>query len=104
MREELVRLGERIRRQRRRKGWTQTELGQRIGYSLNGIAKIEQGNSDPKYTSLVKIADALGVDMLALIDAPQLLPGPMIPDEEHVIAFIRGMEQVIADFQAELRE
>ena len=65
--EELMQIGERIRAYRRRRKLNQTELGKLIGYSMNGIAKIEQGNSDPKFSSLLKIADALGVSIKSLV-------------------------------------
>lgn len=65
--EELMQVGERIRVYRRRRKLTQSELGKQIGYSMNGIAKIEQGNSDPKFSSLFKIAGALGVSVENLV-------------------------------------
>ena len=64
---ELMRVGERIRAYRRRKKLNQTELGKLIGYSMNGIAKIEQGNSDPKFSSLLKIAKALDTNIENLV-------------------------------------
>jgi len=67
MKEELVKLGERIRVHRRRKKWTQTELANEIGYSMNGVAKIERGESDPKYSALVKMATALGTNVESLV-------------------------------------
>jgi len=63
----LVVIGERIRNARRRAKLTQTELGKRAGYSLNGIAKIERGQSDPKITGLAAIANALGMPLSALV-------------------------------------
>lgn len=57
-----INVGERIGVARRRLKISQTALGERIGYSMNGIAKIERGESDPKLSVLLRIAQALGVD------------------------------------------
>ena len=58
-------LGERVKAERRAKGWTQVELAQRVtraGYRISqgGIAQIERrGETEPK--SIVQLAQALGV-------------------------------------------
>ena len=52
-------IGERIRNARKRAKLSQTELGKRAGYSMNGLAKVERGESDPKLSGLMRIADAL---------------------------------------------
>ena len=63
IKEMLVEIGDRMREGRREKGFTQAELGREIGYSMNGIAKIERGETDPKLSSLIKIAAALEIDV-----------------------------------------
>ena len=65
--EALKTIGGRIKIGRMRAKLSQTELGKRAGYSRSGIAKIEQGKSDPKYTVLVNIADALGLSVVDLL-------------------------------------
>ena len=75
----MTKIGDRMRAARREKGFSQTELGREIGYSMNGLAKIERGESDPALSAIMKIADALGVkleyllgtDQSGLIDAQQ---------------------------------
>ena len=75
VRERMKLIGERVRAARREAGLSQTELGKRVGYSLNGIAKIERGETDPKFSSLVKIADALNLSIVDLVlEEPELLP------------------------------
>ncbi len=60
-------LGERVKAERRAKGWTQVELAQRVtraGYRISqgGIAQIERrGETEPK--SIVQLAQALGVSV-----------------------------------------
>lgn len=67
IKEMLLTLGSQIREGRRKKNMTQSDLGREIGYSINGIAKIERGESDPKFSSLVKIAGALDLDLDTLM-------------------------------------
>ena len=57
-----IRVGERIGIIRRRLKISQTELGKKIGYSLNGIAKIERGESDPSLSTILRLAQALNAD------------------------------------------
>ena len=57
-----IAVGERIGLIRRRLKISQTDLGKRIGYSMNGIAKIERGESDPKLSVILRIAQALKAD------------------------------------------
>ena len=55
--------GERIRRLRKEKGWTQTDLGNRIGVQNSAIAKYENGRvPNLKRSTINALADALGVN------------------------------------------
>jgi transcriptional regulator with XRE-family HTH domain len=57
-----------LRRARKAAGWTQQKLAQEAGISLVVITKIEQGfTKDPAMSSLVKMADAMGLSIDALI-------------------------------------
>ena len=69
--ETLTAIGERIRNGRRGKKLSQTELGQLVGYSMNGIAKIERGESDPKFSVLNKVAEVLGMSLSELVMPPK---------------------------------
>ena len=53
-------IGERVRKYRRRKGWSQEQLGAMIGFSQSKISKIENGDWD-SLSDLRLIARALGV-------------------------------------------
>ena len=56
-------IGQRIRRARRRKGWTQAELGLRTGLRESIICKYELDRYTPRIKNLSRIADALGVSV-----------------------------------------
>ena len=59
-------LGRRIRSIRNEKGWTQQELGDQAEVNYKFIGEIERGQQNPSFNILVKIAAALGVDLLDL--------------------------------------
>lgn len=52
-------LGDRIRRLRRQRQWTQTELAERALVSLRTIVRIEAGETRPNRSTLRLIAQAL---------------------------------------------
>jgi transcriptional regulator with XRE-family HTH domain len=60
-REDLRRLGDRIREQRRSKGMTQENLAQSLDLSVAYVSLIERGGRNPPYTTVLAIARALGI-------------------------------------------
>jgi len=60
-------LMERIKTLRKAKGWTQTELGKRIGVIQKVIADYETGNTKPPIERLPVLADVLGVSVDELL-------------------------------------
>jgi transcriptional regulator with XRE-family HTH domain len=60
-REDLRRLGERVREQRRTRGLTQEALAEALDLSVAYVSLIERGGRNPPYTTVVAIARALGV-------------------------------------------
>ncbi len=60
-REDLRRLGERVREQRRNRGLTQEALAESLDLSVAYVSLIERGGRNPPYTTVVAIARALGV-------------------------------------------
>lgn len=64
----LKTLGDRLRMLRNKQGMSIRELETGSGVDKNQILRIEQGEADPKYTTLCRIADALGVSIRDLVD------------------------------------
>ncbi|MFD1545664.1 helix-turn-helix domain-containing protein [Nonomuraea guangzhouensis] len=61
-------IGSRLRAVRRDRGFTQEELAERSGLSRDLIAKLEQGQrSSARLTSLMKLANALDVELSKLV-------------------------------------
>lgn len=63
-----VRIGQRIKTIREARGMTRTELGMLIGLDQNRIQQYENGRRKPKLPLLKKIAEALGVNIIALME------------------------------------
>lgn len=59
-------LGRRIRSLRNLKGWTQQELGNRSDVNYKFLGEIERGQQNPSFNILVKVANALEVDLQEL--------------------------------------
>jgi len=60
-------LGQGIRAERKKLGWTIAQLAQQVGLTPQAIGMIERGESDPSLSSLRRIADALGVPMFQFL-------------------------------------
>lgn len=57
--EKRKKIAEIIQQKRVQKGWTQEELGEKVGISRNTIARIENARFSPNFESLYKIVSAL---------------------------------------------
>ena len=68
MEENLTQLGRNIARLRIKKGITQEKLGELTNYSTNHISKLESARTNPSFDLIVKIANALQVDLQILFE------------------------------------
>lgn len=68
LQEHLVRLGQRIKELREAKGWSQDTFAQMVGMNRAYPNKIENAKVDVRYTTLLRIAHALGVQVSSLLD------------------------------------
>ena len=66
-RDELRRLGDRVREQRRTRGLTQEDLAEALDLSVAYVSLIERGGRNPPYTTVVAIARALGVPAARMV-------------------------------------
>jgi transcriptional regulator with XRE-family HTH domain len=61
-------IGGRVRQGRGSRGWTLDQLAERSGVSRRMLVSIEQGAANPSIATLLRISDALGVGLPALVD------------------------------------
>ncbi len=64
----IVKIGRRLRAERVRRFWTQERLAKEAGISQKAISKIETNQVEPHFSTILKLAKALGVDPSELVD------------------------------------
>lgn len=64
----LKTLGKKIANLRIDKGFTQNELADLIDIERSNLARVEAGNTNPTYLTLLKISKALNVTLSELVD------------------------------------
>ena len=63
-------IGERVRRERQARRWTLDQLAETADVSRRMLVNVEQGTTNPSIGILLKIGDALGVALPALVEPP----------------------------------
>lgn len=66
-RELVVKLGEHISKQRKKRGITLEKLAYESGISKGNLSDIEHGKRDPRYSTLRIIAEGLGMSTSQLL-------------------------------------
>lgn len=67
----MAKIGDEIRKYRKKRGLSQKELGEKLQVSQAMIAQYENGKRIPKITTLLNIAAALHIDSLPLLEIYQ---------------------------------
>lgn len=63
-----INLGTNVKRLRKERGWSQTELAEKVGVHLNHINRIETGKYMPVLDTVVKLADLFEVSIDYLVN------------------------------------
>jgi transcriptional regulator with XRE-family HTH domain len=87
------RIGRNIRELRKTRCWSQEALGERADLSYKFIGEIERGLVNPSLDSLVKIADALGVEVAEffLSDSIYVLSGNDLASVKSAVSVLNGV-------------
>jgi transcriptional regulator with XRE-family HTH domain len=64
-------IGVRVRQERQSRRWTLDQLAEAAGVSRRMVVNVEQGAANPSIGTLLRISDALGVGLPALVEAPE---------------------------------
>jgi transcriptional regulator with XRE-family HTH domain len=67
-------VGAKVRAERHARGWTLDQLANTSGVSRRMLINVEQGSANPSVTTLLRLSDALGIGLPALVDVPQTKP------------------------------
>jgi len=70
VKEQMKRLAERLRFERRKHKISQMDLSFKAGMSQNMVSWIETGKTSPTVASIFKICNALGISPAVLFEAP----------------------------------
>ena len=63
-----VRIGRSVREQRVKRFMTQEQLARTAGISLRQVVRIERNEVEPRFSTILKLAEALGVEPSELVD------------------------------------
>ena len=64
---ELIKLGQKIKFERKKRDLSQEKLAELSGISVHGISNIETGKTDVKYSNLLALAKAFGIEIYELL-------------------------------------
>jgi transcriptional regulator with XRE-family HTH domain len=67
-------IGSRVRDERQTRRWTLDQLAQVAGVSRRMLVNVEQGVANPSVGTLLRISDALGIGLPALVEPPASEP------------------------------
>lgn len=67
-------IGQRVRHERQARGWTLDALAEAAAVSRRMLINVEQGAANPSVGTLLKISDALGIGLPALVALPEQAP------------------------------
>lgn len=106
-------LGERLRRLREDRGWTQTEVADRLNVSSVTVNRYESGERNPGSDMLIALADLFRVSidyLLGRSDVPTVLPDatqtPHLPepDQHKVHFYVQPRDSVLGQLTAHEQE
>lgn len=64
-------IGGRVREERQSRRWTLDHLAETAGVSRRLVVSVEQGDANPSVATLLRISDALGIGLPALVEPPE---------------------------------
>ncbi|MFC3688764.1 helix-turn-helix domain-containing protein [Aquipuribacter hungaricus] len=67
-------IGGRVRRERQARRWTLDQMASATGVSRRMLVSVEQGAANPSVGTLLRVAEALGVGLPALVEPPATGP------------------------------
>ena len=67
-------IGAKVRSERQAREWTLDQLAEKSGVSRRMLINVEQGTANPSVTTLLRVSDALGIGLQALVAVHQTKP------------------------------
>lgn len=92
-------LGEKIRRLRKEKDWSQTQLGQKLGLHPKHISRYENNVHNPPIETLVRIAELFGISVdYLLTEQPKTISGTAIKDNK-VLEYFDAVDKMEPEYK-----
>ncbi len=64
----VVKIGQSVKAERVKRFWTQERLAKEAGISQKALSKIETNEVEPRFSTILKLAEAFGVDPSELVN------------------------------------
>lgn len=93
-----VRIGRFIAEERKKKGWTQKQLAEKLGISDKTVSKWECGNGFPEVSLLLPLCDELGITV------NDLLSGEIVSGENYQKKAENNMVEMIREREANRKQ
>ena len=75
---------ERLKREREKKGWSQTELAEKIHVSRQSVSKWETGKNYPSIEVIIHLSDLFGITIDELLRSDEELKEKVIQDSKQL--------------------
>jgi len=93
LKEPVVTIGDKIRKLRQQKGWTQKDLGTRAGIEGKNVSSYETGHLKPSARTIQRFAEALGVSAEDLLSDSSNEPALAVEDPD-LLQLFREVSQL----------
>lgn len=87
-------VGHQLRHLRRSRGWTQTELGEKLGLSFQQVQKYESGVNRLSLQRACKMAAIFSVSLETLLPSDQELPNMPPPPDRQQLRLMRAYSAI----------
>ncbi len=95
-------IGERLREERLRNGWSQKDLARESKINVDTISGIETGQHEPRPSTLTKLAKALSIEVRDLFEEPALSGKAEAPREAGPTLLDKALDAVRHDEKKDL--
>ena len=88
----------------RKRGLTQYSLAQKLGRSTRYLNNLEHDRNEPRFTTILLLADAIGMEQGELVDAAAALSWAALTEEEAVLENTEGDAEKDPEGQVDKRK
>ncbi|MCI8582708.1 MAG: helix-turn-helix transcriptional regulator [Dorea sp.] len=85
---EIIQIGNRLRELRTKKGFTQKEISELAGIPYSTYSNYENNNREPSLEQLKKIADALEIKILDILDINEYIEQTRLEKEDSLLNYL----------------